>query len=424
MTAPTTNKHNIFADTLPDTLSPSILLERYRKQRHGWIEMGTTVIYRSANFVFRRNLIITELDDCLIYSVKPSQLYGVKRKQVRIFADVLLDHLCTESAAQFSIIIISNQISSCKRNRGAIRLKLQPIIDAGLSMLCIFPTRPNRFMKPMTGAWELLIKLYVKEPAVIRSGIVVSNEGGLIVTVPSKDGSHDTVVSTDVDRAFAANCTLKFRSIDEFLTNAAQQQRFAWDARLISPSRRQAYITLSKAATRIDVLRALLQAFGKRYTYMIMIMGAPRCGKSRLAVSLKSQWPTVSDLQHTAVSIVSASTFSKTRVAVKRLAAKRFSIIVDGWCNSIAEREPYIKVAQRHRMPILCVNVMCGFEMAKIFNYTAVQEATTPDIILHKSRLYDEYTARAIEPTETEMLKYLIYTPEIIESRAVCVYRY
>lgn len=440
--------HDPYADTLPDTLSPSVLLARYRRQQHGWTNMDSVIVYRSPNFVFCPNVIVTELDDCLIRAIKIPKLYKSARSVVvragtdgseyqppqpivTLFAEDLLKRLARDFRhGGNSIVIISNQVNTSKRNRGAIRAKLQPIIDAGLTMLCIFPTVSNRFMKPMTGSWELLVRLYKQESrsVMITSGTIVSNEGGLIVRMESKKPNtpaEDVVVSTDVDRAFAHNCNLKFRSIDEYLTNTAEQQPFAWDVSLASPQIRQKYIALSNEATRIDVLAEMLKHFAGGYTFMIMIMGPPRCGKSRLASQLAFDWKQNTALnKNHAVRVISEKTPSKMISAMRPAVKNLFSVIIDGWCNTIEEREPYFELAARRHIPVLCVDVKCGLRMAQIFNYVAVQKATTPDVTVHKERVYAEYDARSSVPEESKMVKYLIYTPVIEPSRSVCWFRY
>jgi histidinol phosphatase-like enzyme len=242
-----------------------------------WIDLDTLLVYKSPDFKFRPNVIITELDGCLINHITTYQIY-TKKYTFDIFNEEFLGRL---KKSDYSIVVISNQINNNKLITDMVKRKTEFLASLGISIIVMFPIKPNYFMKPHTGCWRLINAYYRKHGREISSVLVVSNEGGLLVTNGKKE-----IHTSDIDRAFAHNIGGTYKSIDEFLDSSIEVP-YAYDKNIIDPNIRNIYCEYLEKTPRVDVFDEL-QKFGNREFYIIMIMGPPRCGKTTLAKTIEN----------------------------------------------------------------------------------------------------------------------------------------
>jgi len=391
-----------------------------------WKKLGTVLIYHHPNFQFYNDVIIVELDDCLIKNITQTKLYNTMNvSNIELYSDEFSKKLQKESVSK-SIVVISNQVNKNRIITDFIKRKVEEITQIlNIPLLCIFAIQPNCFMKPHTGCWRLLNTYYRKYGNTqIYKAMVVSDEGGLINEYEKKGVIIKRVCSSDIDRAFAWNTKLPYYSIDEYL-NDEQNYPYKWDGKIISPEVRSLYVQHIKTLTNPKILQTI-KSFGNRDAYVIMIMGAPRSGKTRLAKKLITKWNKDIIGEDHAIERLGLDEYSKISRfrQFKKLINGRFSVIIDGSCHNDELREPYIEYLRGRNIPILCIEINCGIQMAKVFNHAYVEEANSDQTVIYKSADYNIYKAEHGRPIESKNLKYILYTPQIEERPAVMLYRY
>lgn len=398
-----------------------------KKYSKNWKNIGGILLYQCEKFQFKSDVIITELDGCIIKYISQSKIYNTMNLyNIEIFDEELIDMFRKEKFNK-SIIIISNQINQNKLNIDIIKRKIEYLVDIiNIPLLCFFPLKPNCFMKPHTGCWKLLKAYYKKYGnTVIQKAQVISNEGGLIQEKVNKSGySFSRVCSTDIDRAFALNAGLHYSTIDEFLKGVSQI-KFKWDTKIIPPDIRQLYVDEVKKRKNPNIFQEL-NKFINSDLYVIMIMGAPRSGKTKLAKNIINKWCESEFGKSNAIERLGTDNFTSIRRfnKFKKLVDDRISVIIDGDCHTEQLRLCYVNYLKGRNIPILCIEVNCGLQMAKVFNHAHVEESNDDRVFLYRTRRYDIYKAEYEFPIENKNLKYLLYTPEIEEKPAVMEYRY
>ncbi len=391
-----------------------------------WRNLGTVLFYQDSTFKFRQNVIILELDDCLIKDVTAHKLYNTLNPiQLQINED-LVRGLKKESVEN-SIVILSNQVSSSKLNTDMIKFKLEYFIkQSGLSVLAMFALIPNKFMKPHTGMWKLL-NLYAERNYVnIKNTIVVSHLGGLIVDKNTHAHGAIKFVSTkDTDRAFAWNILADYYSIDEYLERADKEPPYQWDHDVISPELRQQYFDILHKMENVNIFQELAK-LGDRSAWVIFIYGAPRCGKTRLAKLIIKKWRASEFGKHNAIERLDLTEF-KPRGRLnkfKKLIDDRISVIIDGTCHNDELRDPFLEHIKDRNIGILYINVNIGLRMAKVLNHVAVEDATDEKTTLYKSREYAIYRSTYKKPRVGPNAILIDYYPKLETRETVMKYRY
>lgn len=394
-----------------------------------WKHLDSILLYKTNDFQYHSDVIITEFDDCLIKHITSTKLYNTMNiTTVEVYADDLIKQL-KEDSSSHSIVVISNQINASKLNLDMIKRKVEGIVDdIHMPLLCIFPLKPNRYMKPHTGCWRFL-NMYFKTYGGrnIRKAIVVSNEGGLIEEKTKRNGDYvSKVVASDVDRAFAWNVGIPYMAIDEYL-GLIDNVKYIWDRRIIEPKNRMLYIEHTKKIESIDIFKELAKLGNLDY-YIIMIMGAPRCGKTKLANEFIKKWRGSNFGKFNAIRRVSKDKMTKARRLreFKKCVDDRISVVIDGECHTRFLRKPYLDHMQKKDfiIPILCVEVNCGICMAKIFNHAYVEEAKVDNAYLYKIKEYDIYRSTIERPTNNKYIKFVQYIPDIEERPTITQFRY
>lgn len=393
-----------------------------------WKNLGSILLYQNPDFQFKSDVIITELDGCLVQPLSQAKIYNtLNRFSFEIYAEELITKLQKESQDK-SIVIISNQINANKLNIDMIKKKVEMITKVlKIPIIGFFALKPNCFMKPHTGLWKLLKSYYIKfGSSHVHRATIVSNEGGMILEKEKKKTNKilRTIGFSDVDRAFAENISLPFKNIDEYLDDCGTLE-YTWDTKIIPPGTREIYVEEIKKRKNPNIFQILGQ-FGTRDVYVIMIMGAPRCGKTKIANSIIEKWRGHSFGEHNAIERLGMDEYTKQRryKTFAYMIANRISVVLDGDCHSDELRIQYVKFLKGKNIPVLCIEVNCGLEMAKVFNHAHVEEAGNENVVLYKSRDYNIYRSVYKKPTDSENFKYILYTPRIEERPSVMVYRY
>lgn len=408
-------------------------MERYEDlYSNNWSELDTVLIYKRPDFQFKNSVIITGLDDCLVSSISQAKLYGTMNiVSLEVYSEELINQLNKDSSDQ-SIVILSNEVSANRRNIDIIKKKVEFIAKhLKVPFIGIFALRPNRYMKPHTGLWKLL-NMYYKTYGMcnIFKAIVLSNEGGLILEKKTKSGVVRYVGFSDVDRAFAHNAGVNYVSIGDYLKYESLE--FKWDTKIIAPDIRLEYRDYIKHMNEkhpiSTVFKALTQI--RAGTYLIMVMGAPRSGKTTYANMVVDKWKNSEFGDKNAIEILSIGKNAKEYTKYKRykefvkLIDDSISVVIDGECHTSAMRRPFLEHIKDKDVGVICVDVYCGIKMAQVFNHAHVEQSNNDRVNLYPRKLYDIYKSTAQLPTKHENIQYITYMPEIIESDAVMKYRY
>jgi len=389
---------------------------------NNWDHLNSVLVYKDNNFQHKSSVIILELDYCLIKPISQKKIYNtINNYSFELYDLELIDKLQKENTDK-SIIILSNQINKNPLNIDIIKQKLLFITNnTNIPLLCFFALKPNCFMKPHTGLYKLLKAYYKKNNFCIQNAQIISNEGGMLIETKGTQ----IVGFNDTDRAFANNINIQFKSIDEYLDDSIPLP-FEWNRRIIPPSIRKIYVEKILTYKNEDIIK-VLNAFNKHEMYLIMIMGAPRCGKTTLAKQIITQWNNDSIGEFNAIQRLGPDEYSKKRRIniFNKLLDDRISIIIDGDCHTEQLREPFIKKAIEKSIPILYIEVNCGIEMAKVFNHSYIETNTDVNSVLYTNRLYNIYKGEYKKPTvKYSKSKFILYIPKIIESKEVMEYRY
>jgi hypothetical protein len=404
----------------------SSMQPNFKKINTDWKDLGTLLFYQKPGFQFCSDVIITDLEDCLINHITTGRLYNRRNQyEMTLFAKEFMEQLITDSDTK-SIIIISNQISRKKLNIDAIKKKTEQFARiTKLNFIGLFPLLPNCFMKPHTGCWRFL-NAYFNQcgTAHIRNALVVSNEGGLIEKKTIDEKIITRSITSDIDRAFAWNIKCEFKTIDEYM-NDIKPLPFAWDTYIITPDIRKIYINKIKAHKNPDIMEKLME-FGIRDVYVIMIVGAPRCGKTKFAKSLIKKWRE-SPLEKTkTITRLGLDKYTPRKLfnVFKKSIDDRISIILDGVCNDEHSRKPFMNFLYHKNIPVLFIEVNCGIEMAKVLNHAHLEMTSNTDEVLYGSNVYDLYKSNHSIPKESENLHYMLYVPQIEENECIMSMRY
>jgi DNA 3'-phosphatase len=393
---------------------------------NNWKNLGTILLFQNKNFQFKSSVIICELDNCLVTHLSEAKIYNTMNDHsFTIYEEDLITKLQTASM-DHSIIVLSNQINSNKLNIDMIKRKVEMITNVlNIPIIGLFALRANCFMKPHTGMWKLLNAYYTKYGSTcIQRAVLVSNEGGLILEKTIRKQLIRNAVFSDVDRAFAYNIGINYRSIDEYIDDC-EPLDYKWSSRVIPPSTRELYVDQINKHTNENIFQKLNE-FKNCDTYLIMVMGAPRTGKTKLTKSIIKKWRESAFGEMNAIERLGMDEYTNKRRFKKfvKLINNRISVVLDGDCHSNDLRIPFIKHLDGKRIPILVIDVNCGLQMAKVFNHSHVEESKATNVYVYMNRVYNIYKSFHTIPTETTVLKYIRYTPHIEESSSVMKFRY
>lgn len=395
-----------------------------------WKYSSSLLIYQSPGFQFQSGIIITELDGCVIKSISKSKLYDTYTQHNIEHHDAFIKKLKIDCKDK-GIVILSNQCNASKLNIDMIKKKTEAFMKAsGIPILAIFALTENQFMKPHTGLWRMLNAYYKKEQSKIYSAVVISDEGGIINNV-----SKTTKVHRDTDRAFVHNiCNsqyvdditkVSYNTISEYITGRIEK-KYIWNNDIIPPEIRTQYDEHIKGVKNKNIM-AMIQDIGSKDAYLIMVAGAPRCGKTAVAKSLVKLWRNGEIGRKHAIHRLDLDKYTKSRrvtMACKML-DDRISVIIDGECHTDALREPYIEyLIDKPNIGFLFIDVTVGIEMAKVFNHACVEESKDDQTTLYKSAQYDVYKSTYQRPTEIKTMRYMTFTPTIINKPSIMLFRY
>jgi bifunctional polynucleotide phosphatase/kinase len=399
------------------------MTERYnnlREYSQNWKDIGSILMYKSNDFQYHNTAIICELENCLIDRISTSKLYhSINPTEADSYDDDFIKKIKFQ-AQDKSIIVISNQLSANKLNIDMIKRKLESFIDKiQIPILALFSLKNNKFSKPHTGIWNLLCQYYkTTGQTTLTRAIMVSDNGGRIIEKEKKSG--DIAVkygNNDIDRAFANNIGIPYLTINDYTKGS--KEKFIWSKKYIEPELRKLYIEKISQYKNPNIFAKLAE--NPSETYIIMIYGAPRSGKTTLARELITKWRNSDYGKHNEIKRLGSDLYtSARRVKIcEKYISDRISVIIDGECHTDKLRLPYKKLSAKYGIPITYIEVNPGIALAYLFNHTTVENAMTEDIELYPERNYHLYNSMFKRPEGA-----LLYCPIIKKTKELMEYRY
>lgn len=387
-----------------------------------WKDLGNILMYQTMDFQFLSSVIITDFEGCLINKISNAKLYhniSIDTNTPTIRNAEFIKRL-TFDAKDASLVILSNQICGSKLAVDALKRKFEAFMEiCKLPMLALFALKPDRFSKPHTGMWKLLNSYYKSNNHNIIKAKCVSDFGGRIITTEKKNGKVITNYDrTDTDRAFSNNIGIEYNTVMEYL-DSSKKEKFNWNTKCLAPEIRELYIKKLSEYKNPNIF-AKLAELGQSETYMLMIYGAPRSGKTTLSKELVRKWRDSDYGKSHAIKRFDRETYTKTtRINhAKKALLDRISVIIDGDCHTDELRAPFIKIAKETMTPILYVEVNPGIGMAYIFNHIAVEESKD-NTYLYPDRDYYAYKSTVSRPLNT-----ILYCPVINPTVTLMGYRF
>jgi hypothetical protein len=155
-------------------------------------------------------------------------------------------------------------------------------------------------------------------------------------------------------------------------------------------------------------------------------MGPPSCGNTTLAKTLERQWERSQSGKSFGVKIASANDMGPKRMVKEfdRLIRNRMCAIIDGGCYNVKMRKPFFEKLLNKNAAVLCIDINCGINMARVLNHACVEDSNDENIILYPERAYHIYKAYYKPPSNSKNLKHVIYYPTIIKRKSVMTFRY
>lgn len=373
---------------MPTTVAPANPPETYDK----WINNSDFILYRSPKFAGLSRIIIVDFEGCLVKKLAPGKIYHrIAPSQIQLHDQEFINALIKASRTA-SIIIMSNAGTNNRLAVDLIKQKFNQFIQlVNIPILAIFSLRNNRLSKPRTGMWRFIKNFYKNTKRTIDDVTLVGDCGGRIRQKTVKDEIRLIYDDSDIDRAMAHNCAIPYRTIAEFLGQVKSEQ-FSWSKDYLAVEKREKYLADMSAYPNPDILQRILDHVPIPQSFIIMIMGMPRSGKTRYGRNLMQELRKSRFNDDNAIEYLDQSIGHKRRINMTRKhVINRITVIVEGACHTDALREPYVALAERYSIPILYINIQPGQPMALLLNHIAVETANRSDIVPHPYRAYVLY---------------------------------
>lgn len=387
-----------------------------------WKDLGNILMYQTMDFQFLSSIIITDFEGCLTNKISNAKLYHTinNKNNTPTIKNIDFMKRLTSDAKDASIVILSNHICNSKLAVDSLKRKFDAFMEMHkLPMLALFALKPDRFSKPHSGMWKLLNSYYKSNKNTITKAKLVSDFGGRIITTERRNGKIITNYDrTDTDRAFSHNIGVEYNTIVEYL-DSSKKEKFNWNTKCLSPEIRELYIKKLSEYKNPNIF-AKLAELGQSETYMLMVYGAPRSGKTTLAKELVRKWRDSDYGKSHVIKRFDRHAYTKTtRINhAKKALLDRISVIIDGDCHTEALRAPFLEMAKETKTPVLHIEVNPGIGMAYIFNHVAVEEAKD-NVYLYPDREYYSYKSVVSRPPNT-----VLYCPVIKETPIIMEYRF
>ena len=384
-----------------------------------WKDLDYLLYYQSKNFIYRPDIIITELDGCLTKKASISSSYNIYNLNNFELFDNLYVKTLKKNIHNTNIIIVSNQFTNNKLLTDLLKRKIEWFESVTeIPVMVFFIFRNNKYSKPHTGIWKLIKSYYKANNCTINETVVVSNLGGRIIQT---NNSHNSIRrdESDLDRAFAHNCKITYKTINEYL-GLVKTEKFSWNITYLYPEVRSEYIERISEYNNPNIFKELANI--QKQTCMIILIGAPKSGKTTFAEDIIEKWrasPYGKSNEIMRVGRDKFNTFSKMKIMAEKYLKDRISVIIDDRNYNDLSRKPYEDLAENYNTAVFYIEVNPGILMAQLFNRLAVENATNENVVVCPDKEYYIYRGKEKKPKNT-----LSYCPKINVTNQLLDFRY
>jgi hypothetical protein len=372
-----------------------------------WREVNDALFFYTTNFVYNPNVVLLDLDDCLVKREPNTFFYKRNQAQLPFYSDEFVQILSKMSQTHSLVIMTQTLTGALKID--ILKKKVRVIAEV-LPVLCLATKNPDGRMKPHTGFFRVLRTFFARQNAHIKSVTVIGNDGGIV--------ENDMLLTPDTDRAFAHNIKLRYPDIQvDYFTipffMGDGKPALAWDPSVIAPEFRHILIEEFNSRKREGFYDMLEKTFGLNHdVYAFFIMGPPSSGKTRLARKLKKELRKNKTFSGARVIKKLQKSGPKTRFnEFRKLLDQKFSVIVDGGCHTSAKRAPYFALIRKEKIPTIFINLCTGLHTSKLFNHVAAEMNELSPI--KKFNDFRIYASEAISPADEENIKVINYFPKL-----------
>jgi bifunctional polynucleotide phosphatase/kinase len=299
----------------------------------------------------------------------------------------------------FQIVIFTNQ--SGIGNKGwdedkATNIKGK-IIDlgfaAGVPLSAFVSAKEDDLRKPGPGLWHMFLKHGTGGRKVnMKDSFYVGDAAGRQMATMAgrkKDFSCS-------DRKFAYNVGLRFQTPEEFFLGSLPEKSFGWDG--LGPD------DLAKLPTAYDP--KLLASFTSSSQEMVLFVGFPGSGKS----TFYERFMKAKGYFH--INRDALKTPEKCLAAAETYLSQKKSCVVDNTNPSPDDRAKYIKLAQKHKVPVRAFVFLSDAKIANHMNIVRARLGIVPRI---SSMVYNIYKSKFVTPATKEGLAEVVEIPMVAD---------
>ncbi|CAO3590169.1 unnamed protein product [Absidia cylindrospora] len=284
----------------------------------------------------------------------------------------------------YKIVIFSNQNGLNSAQRIAeFKTKVSDIFDEiPVPVLLYAAMKKDRYRKPMTGMWDDMIKEH-------NDGITVDLKHSFYVgdAAGRPDGwkSQTKKDHSCGDRKFAKNVGITFYTPEGFFSNE-KEVGFSWGD--FDP------FAYSMSLPLFTPTSTPLLPENEDHTEMILFVGRPASGKSSFAK--KHVIPS----GYTYVNQDTLKTKAKCMKACEESLTSDKSVVIDNTNGTVDARADFIKIAQKHDIPVRCFYFVADEHLCRHNNY--YRHITQGDRDLLSEIVFRTFKSRFQEPTLEE----------------------
>jgi DNA 3'-phosphatase len=372
----------------------------------GWVEFNGGLICRFPNprksepeFGYSERVAGFNLDYTIVRTV--AKLVANKYEFEFVYHNCLLK-LADLNRQDYSIVIISDQtlisrgIMSIEDLQYKFDFLVKLLAERRIPVIGIFTTKNNCYKKPHTWTWKFLSEIYrgAKKNINIKESFYCGSLAGRVAKKPyRKDLDY-------VDRAYAHNINLEFKTPEQVFRQSAENRDFYYENSL-DDKEKDEFIEYEIEKYKSSVLfkfkniyEYCLDQSSKLYplppgsnqkpSFMIMMIGPPCSGKTKLATLIASHTIVKKDNTVSSLAVIvpdhyydkdrKLSAACRMRLLTNFIQDGRI-IILDGNYPTHASREPYLKLAASYKMLFIFIKLSTPYKICRQFNHIKLEKS-------------------------------------------------
>lgn len=369
----------------------------------GWVEFNGGLIVRfpdksknEPSFTYNERVLAFNLDDTLIKAV--TKLTNVKQEYEFVFPNCI-NKMLDFWQMGYSLVVISDQesiskgIMSIEDLQHKFNFLVKSLSGKSVPIMGIFTTKYNCYRKPHTWTWKFLTQIYLaaKRTINLRESIYTGNLAGRVAKYPlRKDQSY-------CDRAYAFNIGIQFKVPEQIFRLNYDEREYAYEGTLTDKEKDEfidnelnkykqtaIYNYKNLYLYCVDISNAMSPIKTLKPSFMIIMIGAPCSGKTKLATLIASHAIINTDAKPKSHVVIMPDYYyrnekkmssSDRMKAITNFIQDGRVIILDGNYPSHESREPYLAKAAEYKMPVLFLKLNTPYKICKQFNYIKLEKS-------------------------------------------------